>query len=110
MKLIGRIKELCSLIRRILLSNPISYLRDQLRTIFVVTNSTGVKRELQEFLSKASTILSNEICVDDILSGGHSLDETKSKPSELKQPLNSAGFLGGASRRRCIKVWRFQHR
>ena len=40
----------------------------------------------------ASMILKNETYVDDILSGGHSLEEARSKQSQIKQALNSAGF------------------
>ncbi|XP_075157918.1 uncharacterized protein LOC142231185 [Haematobia irritans] len=40
----------------------------------------------------ASTILKNQIYVDDILSGGHSLSETESYLLELIELLKSAGF------------------
>ena len=41
---------------------------------------------------KAYTLLRNKIHLDNILSGRHRFEETKSKQSELKQVLNSAGF------------------
>lgn len=40
----------------------------------------------------ASAILKNEVYVDDVLSGGHTLDEAKTKQHELIATLNSASF------------------
>ena len=49
-------------------------------------------KDVESSNPSASEILSREIYVDDILSGGHSVEEAKHKQIDLKSVLHTAGF------------------
>ena len=51
-----------------------------------------LSKDVKSTNPQASNILTQEVYVDDILSGGHSLSETKSKQADLISVLSSAGF------------------
>ena len=51
-----------------------------------------LSKDYQKIYLEASAILKNEIYVDDILTGGHTLEEAKTKQSETINALKSAGF------------------
>ncbi|XP_075163307.1 uncharacterized protein LOC142235939 [Haematobia irritans] len=51
-----------------------------------------LSKDCKTVYPEASKILQEEVYVDDILSGGHSLEETKQKQKELISALESAGF------------------
>ncbi|XP_065355015.1 uncharacterized protein LOC135949392 [Calliphora vicina] len=51
-----------------------------------------LSKDCKSLYPMASAILENEVYVDDILSGGHTLEEVKLKQSELTKALESAKF------------------
>ncbi|XP_075151197.1 uncharacterized protein LOC142225306 [Haematobia irritans] len=51
-----------------------------------------LSQDCKQEYPKASDILQKETYVDDILSGGHSLEETKTKQIQVQKALLSAGF------------------
>ncbi|XP_059217585.1 uncharacterized protein LOC131994736 [Stomoxys calcitrans] len=51
-----------------------------------------LSKDCKNLYPKASNILQNEIYVDDVLSGAHSLEEAKVKQEQLVRSLSSAGF------------------
>ena len=51
-----------------------------------------LSQDCQKIFPLASEILKEEIYVDDILSGGHSIDEAQEKQSKITQALYSASF------------------